>query len=253
MRSVSAIVPAYNEAARIGTVLEILVSYDGFTEIVVVDDGSTDETARIVETFGVRVVKNRENKGKGAAMERGAQEASGEILFFCDADLIGLSHQFIDEVIRPVTGGEVDMFVGARKSKIRRWRWFSWAPLLDGQRAMTRMLWMRVPSRFKRRFEIEVALNWCAARSERGYAYKAYDEISHVRKEEKRGFLKGKLSRIRMCWEVSRAYGALKCREMVSVACRIRGVRDSYRLRRVREAYAQGDPIATNMARSLLR
>lgn len=214
---VSVIVPAYNEAPHIGSVLKVLISYHGFAEVIVVDDGSTDGTGDAARERGARVVTIERNLGKGAAMERGVQAAHGDVLFFCDADIIGLTHAFIDEVAGPVVRREKDMFVGVRANKIRRLPFgLTWTPLLDGQRAVTRALWESTPPRFKSGYGIEPALNHAAARSERGYGYQAFDEISQVRKEQKYGLLHGKIARLVMYGEVGIVFVALTAQGMVS-------------------------------------
>lgn len=90
----SLIIPAYNEAQRIGPSLETVVDYMSARaetwEVIVVDDGSRDETTRIVERFadrGVRLIRMSSNLGKGAAVRRGMLEATGRYRIFTDADL----------------------------------------------------------------------------------------------------------------------------------------------------------------------
>jgi len=91
-RSVSIVVPAYNEEAFIGALLEKLIRVDtesvGFDkEIVVVNDGSSDRTGEIVAAMPhVRLI-NQENRGKGAAVQRGVREATGDFVLIQDADL----------------------------------------------------------------------------------------------------------------------------------------------------------------------
>ena len=89
----SFIIPAYNEAERIGESLEIGLSYFGRQpyqwEILVVDDGSKDATREIVQSFlrrGVKLLGQPKNMGKGAAVRRGMIEAHGEYCIFSDAD-----------------------------------------------------------------------------------------------------------------------------------------------------------------------
>jgi dolichol-phosphate mannosyltransferase len=92
MPRLSIVLPAYNEAAFIGTLLQKLhglptepVGYE--KEIIVVDDGSNDDTAGIAGGFpGVRVIK-QQNQGKGAAVQRGVRESTGEYVLVQDADL----------------------------------------------------------------------------------------------------------------------------------------------------------------------
>lgn len=90
---VSFIIPAYNEAERIGRSLDKAIAYfaerDYTWEILVVDDGSLDATQEIVERFsdrGVRLLRQPRNAGKGAAVRRGMLEASGRYRIFSDAD-----------------------------------------------------------------------------------------------------------------------------------------------------------------------
>lgn len=92
----SIVIPAYNEAARLGTSLENVLAYvhsQGWdAEIVVVNDGSRDNTAEIIKAFVdkdpiVRLVQNPGNHGKGYSVRNGMLHALGEVLIFSDADL----------------------------------------------------------------------------------------------------------------------------------------------------------------------
>jgi dolichyl-phosphate beta-glucosyltransferase len=95
---ISIIIPVYNEEKRIRSTLEEIYRYfkDNFPnfEIIVVDDGSCDETLKIVENFKknrdtetIKIIKNENNKGKGYVVRKGIMEAKGEYVLFTDADL----------------------------------------------------------------------------------------------------------------------------------------------------------------------
>jgi len=91
-RSISIIIPAFNEAKRLPATLERVRDYLSvarwdFAEIVVVDDGSRDGTADVARTAGVRVLENPGNRGKGYSVRRGMLEAKGDWALFSDADL----------------------------------------------------------------------------------------------------------------------------------------------------------------------
>jgi glycosyltransferase involved in cell wall biosynthesis len=95
--SVSIVIPAFNEERRLTATLTAVLAFlarrDGrFAEVVVVDDGSTDGTARLVREFSakhaaVRLVRNPGNRGKGYSVRHGVMEARGEWILFSDADL----------------------------------------------------------------------------------------------------------------------------------------------------------------------
>lgn len=81
------IIPAYNEEQGLPVVLEkILKLIDDSFEILIVDDGSTDNTAAVARRYPCRLIRHKVNKGKGAAMKTGIQHARGENIIFIDAD-----------------------------------------------------------------------------------------------------------------------------------------------------------------------
>jgi dolichyl-phosphate beta-glucosyltransferase len=91
-RSLSIIIPAYNEAKRLPASLVKVREYLStaqwdFAEVVVVDDGSKDDTVQVARDAGVRVLQNPGNRGKGYSVKHGMLEAKGEWALFTDADL----------------------------------------------------------------------------------------------------------------------------------------------------------------------
>lgn len=93
-RSISIVIPAYNEEQRLPATLEQVARYlrgmaPSFSEIIVVDDGSRDDTAGVAARFGppVRVLKNPGNRGKGYSVRHGVLDAKGDWVLFSDADL----------------------------------------------------------------------------------------------------------------------------------------------------------------------
>ncbi len=117
---VSFLVPAYNEARTIVDVLEAVWAIGFDSQIVVVDDGSTDETAALVESWRVGkerdvVLVRQENRGKGAALRAGIPHVDGEIVVIQDADL-EYDPTDVPSLIEPIRRGAADVVFGSRLS-----------------------------------------------------------------------------------------------------------------------------------------
>jgi glycosyltransferase involved in cell wall biosynthesis len=110
---VSVIVPAYNESASIGTLVSALRLAAGWREIIVVDDGSKDDTGGRAAAAGARVIRHPYNKGNGASVKTGIRNASGTFILILDADG---QHRPADAMRLVARLGEYDLAVGARSS-----------------------------------------------------------------------------------------------------------------------------------------
>lgn len=117
---ISVLIPAYNEADRIGVTLEHLRSslMNQEHELIVIDDGSRDGTGEIARQNGAQVVVLAVNQGKGRAMNQGIKIARGEILLLVDADL-GESAGFVPGLLEPLLRDEADLTI-ARFPQARR-------------------------------------------------------------------------------------------------------------------------------------
>ncbi len=171
------IIPARNEADRIGATVAAASTLEGADIILVVDDGSTDDTAAVARAAGARVVRHPRNRGKAAAMETGAQSVSlieaglaghdagadarrpaasaqgPRYLLFLDADL-SESAAHAGALVGPVRAGTADMTIAVFSSRVRKGgfgivtsvagagieRAIGWRPAqpLNGQRCLTR-------------------------------------------------------------------------------------------------------------------
>ena len=110
-RSVSVVIPACNEAAAIGDVVRELSGVAAWCEILVIDDGSTDDTGARATAAGARVLRHPYTKGNGATVKTGIRAASGEYVLILDGDG---QHSPADAVRLTARLGEYDLVVGAR-------------------------------------------------------------------------------------------------------------------------------------------
>ena len=109
--TVTVVIPAYEEAAAVGAVVQSLRAAANWREVLVVDDGSTDETSIVAATAGARVIRHPYNKGNGAAVKTGIRHAAGEYILIVDADG---QHTAADAVRLVGFLGVYDLVVGTR-------------------------------------------------------------------------------------------------------------------------------------------
>ena len=84
--NISVIVPVYNEERTIGDVIDRIKDMSDDFEVIVIDDGSSDNSSQVAAERGVRVLRNPYNIGLGGSLKRGARESNGDILVFIDGD-----------------------------------------------------------------------------------------------------------------------------------------------------------------------
>ncbi len=160
---VAVVIPAKDEADRIGATVRAAAGLPGVALVVVVDDGSRDGTGAAAESAGAQVLRHARCRGKGAALETGAAavrrldrtEARDEprLLLFLDADLAG-SAAAAAPLIDPVRAGQADMTIAVFRERVKQGghgfvvalsgsgiqRATGWSPAqpLNGQRCLTR-------------------------------------------------------------------------------------------------------------------
>ena len=142
--TLSCIIPAYNEAPRIGAVLDAVLDHPLIDEIVVVDDGSSDDTAARAEAAArraprLRVIRQGRNGGKTRAVTRGITEATGSHVLLLDSDLLGLHCDELTALIAPVLDGRADASLSLRGNAPLVWRGLG-IDYISGERVMRRDL-----------------------------------------------------------------------------------------------------------------
>jgi polyisoprenyl-phosphate glycosyltransferase len=201
------IVPAFNEADRIEAVLQTIRAAPLSLEIIVINDGSQDETAAVARAVeGVRVVDLPENRGKGGAMHLGARATSADLILFLDADLLGLRPEHVVDLLLPVAHGEAEMTVGVFRGG-RFWTDLSHFLVcyISGQRALRRELFLSIPEIGSSRSGVETAITRYVKSQGLRVRNVAMQGVTHPMKEEKMGLWRGARARFRMYWEIAQS------------------------------------------------
>ena len=206
---IAAIVPALNEEKNIVNVINPLLSSGFFDEVIVVDDGSEDNTAKISRQAGVKVISltQKGGSGKGNAMRAGVGSTDADIIAFFDADLVGLNSFHIASIINPVKTGKAEMCVGVRE------RFLGLPGLIaktdpifaiGGERTLKRSLFTALPDRFMRGFAVELAINYYCVIKKISVRYTILKKLKIIIKEKKWGLIRGLFSRAIEVWQIAK-------------------------------------------------
>jgi hypothetical protein len=219
-RTIAAIIPAYNEAGRIGQVLRVLHDVKYLAEIIIVDDGSTDSTVQesILEAASdsrIRLVRQTANLGKGQAILTGWQSTRVNILLMLDADLCGLTSQHILDLCQPVLDGRADMTIGLFRGGHWKTDLSHWAtPWLSGQRCLRADLLKKISWDAAAGYGIETALTVAAQLYDWKIMKVTWQGAWHTPSENRCGYWRGMGRRGKMYLQILRAWyvaGGLMC------------------------------------------
>lgn len=207
---VTVVIPAYNEEKWIGHILDVLGQVTELTQIIVVDDGSTDKTAAILYECQqldrrIHLVRLPVNCGKGGAMLAGANASHNDLIVFLDADLIGLGPEHILALIEPVQLGRCCMTLGIFTGG--RWQ-TDWShrltPFLSGQRCLRWSLFRLTPHIATTRWGIELALSLHAWSNCYGVVAISWYGVTHAMRSEKMDNLKACWSHLQMWTDIGK-------------------------------------------------
>ncbi len=127
MTDYTIVIPAYNEEQVIGKILDELGGLQGCREMIVVDDGSSDQTAAIARSGKVKVISHPCNRGYGAALKTGIRAVSSEFVVICDAD----GQHRLEDILAVIGKMEsYDLVIGARTGPPQDWVREPWRKLL---------------------------------------------------------------------------------------------------------------------------
>jgi glycosyltransferase involved in cell wall biosynthesis len=188
----SAIVCAYNEEDTISKVLENLLKSSIIDEIIVINDGSTDSTQAVIQTFSrtskIRPIEFQDNRGKGNAMAEGVINARNRILVFVDADLLNLEDRYIEQLVQPLVSGLADMVIGPPTENTVDDKFNPFKPL-SGERALFRDdILPLVENMRESRFGVETLINLSYQSKKKRVLYVPLWGLVHPIKLQKHSF-----------------------------------------------------------------
>jgi glycosyltransferase involved in cell wall biosynthesis len=199
----SCIIPAYNEAPRIGKVLDAVCGHALVDEIIVVDDRSTDNTVEVAQRSGVKVISLERNSGKSNAVAAGILAASGSHVLLLDADLIGLTASDITALAEPICSGLADVSLSLRGNSPLPWQVIG-LDYISGERIFRRDQVVKYLDEIGTlpRFGLEVWLNhlWLADHSR--IKVVRWPDVMSPYKAKKMGWLQGGMADIQMLRDI---------------------------------------------------
>ncbi len=201
---ISCIVCAYNEGPRIGAVLEVAAAHPLIAEVIVVDDGSVDDTAQVVARYPrVRLIPHARNQGKSRAVATGVEAARHDLLMLLDADLKGLRPADLTALAAPVLGGGARVSLSLRRNSLALFRWIG-IDFVSGERVVDKRLLADVLQDIHAlpRFGIEVFMNKRIIAARLPVAIANWRTVTQSRKTEKLGWWRGVLAEWRMVFDL---------------------------------------------------
>ncbi len=191
-QTITCVIPVYNEQDRLPAVLAVLAGHPMLDEVLVVDDGSDDDSARVAEeTAGVTLLRQPENGGKTKALAAGISAARNPLIMLVDGDLVGLTAADITRLAVPVRSGRADISISLRGNAPRLWHWIG-LDYISGERVFPRSLLPPLAALHGLpAFGFEVYLNARLVAQKARIAVVPWPDVKSPLKSDKRGALAG--------------------------------------------------------------
>ena len=209
----SCIIPAYNEWPRIRKVLETAIESPLLSEVIVVNDGSTDNTQAMIDSFDhPKLIKiSQHNAGKAKALFAWIERSSWDHIVMIDSDLIGLRSEHITSLIEPIAHQEREVTLSIRENSLMIYKWLG-TDFVSGERVVPRTLLQENELYLTTGpwFGLEVKMNELIRA--KGYRVKnvAFPGVITPRKSEKIGLIRGSLADAMMLGEILRSVSVLR-------------------------------------------
>jgi glycosyltransferase involved in cell wall biosynthesis len=201
--TIDAVVPARDEAPTVADVVMACRGCKFVREVLVVDDGSSDDTSERAAAAGAKVIRLDPGGSKAHAMEAGVAATDADAVLFVDADCLGLSSAHLDDICQPFADGRAVMSLGTFDYGI-------WNPLVlrmphtTGERVIPRWVFETIPPEKLDGYTIETVINEVVASRHLKTSVRVMKGVSHRTKRDKFGLVKGWQLTWKMFWALVR-------------------------------------------------
>lgn len=231
-KTVSAIVPVFDEEKNIEKTIKFLLKNPLITKVICVNDGSSDTSLQIMKNFQnkIKIVNLKKNYGKGKALSVGIKKAESEIVLFLDADLINFTKKHLELILLPLFKKQKRAVLGFGTPK--KTHFFSSSSLVKGntgQRAYFREdLIPYLKTMAKKKYGVEIYLNGLFKKED--VKMVPLIKVTHIWKHKKHPPQKAIKQYIKMGTEIAKEVGKRELREMTQTEkIRIKKLRDTIR------------------------
>ena len=196
------IIPARNEASTIGAVVRAARLAPGAARVIVVNDGSSDDTAAIATADGAEVLSSRGAGSKALALATGIAESKAAVVVFFDSDILNPAPEHFALLASGVLDGTFAMCCGIIDYGAIRNPIFLRLPPITGLRAIRREVFESIQPDRLRGFQIEIMINEVVARGRMPAAIRVLRGAGHRSKAQKMGLLRGTRAHLAMTAEL---------------------------------------------------
>lgn len=204
------IIPFYNEEDRVLQVLEVVTQIKGITQIICIDDGSTDDTSDHIRAYWpqVTLVRLPYNQGKAAAIREGVRLAKNETILLMDADLQSINKAEVEKAIQAIARHNLDMLILRRINAPWFVKFDRGDTLLSGERLVKKKDLVHILNQEVNHYQVELAINLYMQKHKRRVRWMPWS-ATNTYKAKKIGLVKGYQKEFKMFTDIV-MYAGLK-------------------------------------------